>query len=117
MAHRDDRRDRYRLSPPGRVGFLNGPSRLALLSGTLVGQPADGRVAVWLLHDDQGRTALMLPGEYTARLDPFELIDEHGKVIARNGQRIAAVGGFLPGDDPRAAGYQRGVFCASRLLD
>ncbi|HUA44746.1 MAG TPA: hypothetical protein VMA77_05945 [Solirubrobacteraceae bacterium] len=117
MAERDERRDAYRLSPPGRVGRLNGPTRLAINRGTLIGEPMGDRVAVWLLHDNQGRTALMLPGEYTARLDPFELLDEHGEAIARGGQRIAVVGGFLPRDDPRALAYQGGVFCASRLLD
>lgn len=116
IAEDEDQRDTYRLSP-GQVGFLNGPTRLARIGGTLIAELAGDRIAVWLRNDDQDRAALMLPGEYTARLDPFELIDEHGEVIARDGQRIAAVGGFLPVDDPRAAGYQRGVFCASRLLD
>jgi len=117
VAEHDDRRDTHQLFPPGRVGFLNGPTRLAINRGTLTGELVGDRVAVWLLNDDKDRTAFMLPGEYSARLDPFKLINEHGEVVARDGQRIAVVGGFLPGEDPRAAGYQRGVLCASRLLD
>ena len=95
---------------PGRVGFLNGPSRLARIGGTLIAELAGDRIAVWLRNDDQDRAALMLPGEYTARLDPFELIDEHGEVIARDGQRIAAVGGFLSCRRPASCGVPaRGV--------
>jgi hypothetical protein len=58
----------------------------------------------------------MLPGEYTARLDPFELLDEHGRPIASGGEEIAVGGGFLPSDDPRAVGYERGVFFSSGVL-
>jgi hypothetical protein len=116
VAEHQDRRATYRLSPPGPVGFLSGPSRLARCGGTLVGERVDDRVAVWLVHEDRRRTALMLPGEYSARVDPLELLDEHGHTIASGGDEIVVVGGFLPGDDARAVGYEQGVFCAGRVL-
>jgi hypothetical protein len=115
-VEQDDQGLTYRLSPPGPVGLLGGFSRLAGFGGTLIGEPAGDRVAVWLVQKDGTRTALMLPGEYTARLDPFELLDEHGRPVASGGEEIAVVGGFLPGADLRAAGYEHGVFFSSRVL-
>jgi hypothetical protein len=112
-----DRVDTYRVSPPGPVGFVGAASRLARLGGTMIGKRAGDRVVVWVVHNDGSRNALMLPGEYTARLDPFELLDEHGRHIATGGEEIAVVGGFLPGDDPRAVGYEQGVFCAGQVLE
>jgi hypothetical protein len=58
----------------------------------------------------------MLPGEYTARLDPFELLDEHGHTIARGGEEITVMGGFPPDDDRRAMGHEGGAFCAGKVL-
>ena len=53
----------------------------------------------------------MWPGEYRARLDPLELLDERGQVIARGGDQIRVVGRDLP---KRIADEQ--VFFASRIV-
>ena len=115
VAAQHARRATYRLSPPGPVGLLGDPP-VPRVWRTLIGELAGDRVAVWLVHENRSRTALTLPGEYTAQLDPFELLDEHGCTVARGGEEIAVMGGFLPSDDPRAVGYERGVFCAGRVL-
>lgn len=102
----------YPLSPPGPEGQLGGPSRLATTGGRLVGRVVDGRVQIWLARDDGTEVLTMWPAEYRARLEPLELLDERGKVIAREGRQIRVVGGFLPatvGDEQ--------VFFASRIAD
>jgi hypothetical protein len=116
VADDHDRRDALPLAPPGPVGLLGAPTRAARSGGTIIGERAGDRVAVWLIREDRSRTALMFPGEYLARLDPFELLDETGRTVARGGEVVAVMGGYLPDDDPRAVGYERGVFFAGRVL-
>lgn len=102
----------YRLSPPGPEGQLGGRSRLATNGGKLVGRVIDGRVEIWLTRDNGTQVLTMWPGEYRARLEPLELLDERGQVIAGEGDQIRVVGGFLPA---KIASEQ--VFFASRIID
>lgn len=95
------------------MGTLGLPSRLAWVGGQLDGELQDDQVLV-RLRGGATETILMLPGEYRARLDPFELLDENGEVIARAGDSVGATGGFLPAGDPRTLGLGP-VFSTGRL--
>jgi hypothetical protein len=105
----------FDLDPPGPVGHLGGPSRLTRNGGILTGELTGDRVAIWLEHSDGGRTVTIWPGEYRARLEPLQLLDERGAVVARGGDEISVVGGFLPASDPRTSGADP-VFFASRIV-
>jgi hypothetical protein len=70
------------------------------LEATLIGDPADPRVA-WLDDDRGGRHELIWPPGYTARFTPeLRVIDTSGTVVFRGGERID--GGCTAGsvDDP-----------------
>jgi hypothetical protein len=103
----------YPLSPPGPVGLLGQPGRLALTGGIVDGELRNGAVSVWLTQSSGDRLVTMWPGEYRARVEPFELLDELGQVIARAGEQVHLGGGFLPADDPRAADLGRVFFAHS----
>lgn len=85
------------------MGLLGQPGRLARTRGTVDGELRNGAVSVWLTQASGDRLVTMWPGEYRARAEPFELLDELGHVIARAGEQVHLGGGFLPADDPRAA--------------
>jgi hypothetical protein len=76
----------------------------------------DGRVQIWLARSDGELLATMWPGEYRARLEPLMIVDEEQRVIARGGEHVNVVGGFLPPGDSRAVGHDRGVFSVSQVL-
>jgi hypothetical protein len=61
--------------------------------------------------------ATMWPGEYRARLEPLVLLDEHERPVAKGGQEVDVVGGFLPSNDARASSYSRGLFAVSRTIE
>lgn len=103
----------FRLTPRGPEGTLGLPSRLAWVGGQLDGELHGDEVLVRLKRDSDG-TVLMLPGEYRARLDPLELLDENGDLIAREGEWVGATGGFLPPGDPRVVACGP-VFSTKRL--
>jgi hypothetical protein len=103
----------YLLEPLGPVGRIGRASRLAVLRGTLVGKFDGGRVATYIETSVGGRIAVMWPGEYRARLDPLEILNERGDVVAAASESVQLTGGHLPGDDPRPGGRRR-VFFASR---
>jgi hypothetical protein len=49
----------------------------------------------------------MWPGNFRARFDPLEVIDDHGEVVARGGEAVTVAGGFLKSGDPRSLGHER----------
>jgi hypothetical protein len=110
------RRRSYCLFPPGPEGRLGGPHRLARRGGRLVGSMVDGRVQIWLAQTDGELVATMWPDEYRARWEPLVLLDEQERLVARGGQEVHVVGGFLPSDDARASSYSRGLFAVSRTI-
>jgi hypothetical protein len=80
---------------------------LARSGGTLVGAIVDGAVRTWLV-DPQGQLQLLiLPWGFSARFDPFELLDERGEVVARGGE-VVTVGGahLVKAGDPRRLGHE-----------
>jgi hypothetical protein len=91
------------------------PQRLARNEGLLVGSLVEGQVQIWLARDDGELVATMWPGEYRARLNPFVVVDEQGRVVARGGVHLHVSGGFLPSRDSRMAGFN-GIFFVSRVL-
>jgi hypothetical protein len=103
----------YPLEPPGPAGRIGRASRLASLHGTLVGKFDAGRVATYIETSIGSRIAVMWPGEYRARLDPLEILNERGEVVAAGSASVHLTGGHLPRDDLRL-GDRRRVFFASR---
>jgi hypothetical protein len=97
--------------------MLAGPRRLAMNGGLLMGGLVDGRVQIWLAQSDGELLATMWPGEYRARLEPLVVLDEEKRVVARGGEQLHVVGGYLPSDDSRAIGNDRGVFFVSQVLE
>jgi hypothetical protein len=93
----------YPLSPRGPAGLIGRPGRLARTGGILDGDLRNGEVSVWVTGFRGDRIVTMWPGEYRARVGPFELLDEVGQVIARAGEEVHLVGGFMPADHPHAA--------------
>jgi len=74
------------------------------------GDVADGTYCVWLT--DRGRPeAVLWPPGYRARLDPLEILDQTGRVVAREGEMLAVGGGAVPVDPalPSSLG-QSGAF-------
>jgi hypothetical protein len=112
-ASRRDRR--HPLRPSGRQGDAGRPSRLATTGGVLGGEFVDDAVTTWLSVSSSGdRTQLMWPAEYAAQTNPLMILDENDLVVARGGEDVHVVGGYLPSDDRRAPRGGR-IFAVSRI--
>jgi hypothetical protein len=77
-------------TPAGRAIGL-----LARSGGTLVGAIVDGAVRTWLVDPNGQLQLLILPAGFAARFDPFELLNEHGDVVARGGDVVTVGGAHL----------------------
>jgi hypothetical protein len=90
---------------PKRTGVTIG--LLAQSGGTLVGAIVDGAVRTWLLDPGGQLQLLILPSGFSARFDPFELLDERGKVVARGGEFVTVGGAHLvKAEDSRRLGHE-----------
>jgi hypothetical protein len=89
----------HELLPRG-VRSTDGPAWLALNEGTLEGALVNGKVRTWLRSDTGRRTLVAFPQTYRARLDPLELLDDHGRVVAHGGEFISVSGGTPTEPDP-----------------
>jgi hypothetical protein len=105
---------RFPLRPSGRPGGVDRPSRLATTGGVLGGKSVGGAVITWLVGSSGDRTDLMWPAEYGACADPLTVLDENDVVVARGGEDVHVVGGYLPADDHRAPCGGR-MFAVSRV--
>jgi len=116
MAADEERaRRRFELHPrnPERSGRAIGS--LARSGGTLVGAIVDGAVRTWLLGPNRQLQLLILPSGFSARFDPFELLDERGDVVANGGDVVTVAGGYLvKAGDPRRLGHEH-AFSAWQL--
>ncbi|MGH2873916.1 MAG: hypothetical protein ACRDL5_15825 [Solirubrobacteraceae bacterium] len=100
-------RHTFVLTPHGPDVGPNAPTRLAQSGGELVGAIIDGAVCTWLAQAHGQLVLMMWPRQFRARLDPLELLDEQGNVVATGGEFVTVVGGFLPAGDPRSLGHER----------
>jgi hypothetical protein len=88
---------------------------LATTGGVLGGEFVDDAVTTWLSVSSSGdRTQLMWPAEYAAQTNPLMILDENDLVVARGGEDVHVVGGYLPSDDRRAPRGGR-IFAVSRI--
>jgi hypothetical protein len=114
-ANDTEARRTFELQPqnPKAVGRAIGA--LARSGGTLVGAIVDGAVRTWLVDPNGQLQLLILPAGFAARSDPFELLNEHGDVVARGGD-VVTVGGahLVKADDARRLGHEH-AFSAWQL--
>jgi hypothetical protein len=90
---------------PGMIGTL------AQGGGILVGAIVNGLMRTWVADEDGQLTLVMWPGNFHARFDPLEIIDDHQETVAHGGRLVLLAGGYLKSSDDRSLGHQR-VFCA-----
>jgi hypothetical protein len=108
-----DRSERplFALEPRGADLFPGMVGTLAQGEGTLVGVLVNGLVRTWLADHDGQLTLVMWPGNFHARFDPLEIIDNHDQTVAHGGRTVLLAGGYLKPEDPRSHGHQK-VFSA-----
>jgi hypothetical protein len=69
---------------------------MALLVGTLQGDPRDLRLA-WLVAPNGSRTEVTWPPGFSARFDPgLRLFSASGVLVATAGEQVRLTGGFGP---------------------
>jgi hypothetical protein len=72
------------------------PSLLALAIGTLAAGRYRGHWCVWLVARwGSGREPIVWPAGFRARRHPLELLDSHGKVVARGGELIKSAAAWF----------------------
>jgi hypothetical protein len=108
-----DRTERpvFALEPHGAEPSPGMIRTLAQSGGILVGAIVNGRIRTWLADDDGQLTLVMWPGNFHARFDPLEVLDENDRTVAHGGRSVLVGGGYLKTGDARSLGHQR-VFCA-----
>jgi hypothetical protein len=77
----------------------SGWAMTARSGGVLTGghDPA-GAFIVWLQDGAERTIPVSWPAGFSARLDPLEVLDASGAVVAREGQRLVVQGGYVPAD-------------------
>lgn len=83
------------------------PARLAAIEGVLSGGMAScGNYCVWI--DDEGLvTPVIWPAGFRARLDPLELLDAGGQVVAREGDHLRVGGSYQPVQPDESCMFER----------
>jgi hypothetical protein len=104
-------RPTYELIPRGPDVPRDALHRLAGNGGELVGAIVDGAVCTWLAKTNGQLVLMMWPRTFRARFEPLELLDDQGHVVAKGGEFVTVVGGYLPQGEPRSLGHER-VFAA-----
>ena len=75
--------------------------------------PIHGEFRVWMTPDGAcaaigpQNMAFLWPKGYRVRLDPVQLLDDHGKVVAKGGKFITAAGGSPPSSTPNRCAAPR----------
>jgi hypothetical protein len=103
--------DRYISVPtsswhPGMNRFL------VSLDGVLEGgRTASEEYCVWV-RAGQRRVPVVWPADFRARINPLELLDSNGKVVARGGEHVSLTGAELAVDahDPCMLGHARAFY-------
>lgn len=73
------------------------PALLRLLTGVLRGGwVGSGEFCCWVEGESGETVPVIWPSGFSARLDPFELLNPAGEVAARLGDKLTLCGGLLP---------------------
>ena len=89
--------DRPVIAVPTSVWRPGDPALLGMLVGVLRGDwVGSGEFCVWVERESGEVVPVMWPSGFSARLDPFELVNPEGAVAARIGDTLTLVGGLLP---------------------
>lgn len=90
---------------------------LARLSGKLMGGWIDiDTYSVWIASGFSA-TPVIWPADFSARLDPLELLGADGTVVARAGNTVSVTGGMKKVDpgDPRMLGKRQAFLVQSEV--
>jgi hypothetical protein len=69
----------------------------ALMTGTLAGgRVGSGEYCVWVTRESGEAIPVVWPAGFRARLDPLELLNAEGAVVARAGDKLSVGGGAGP---------------------
>lgn len=99
MNDPDERSPRKVVAVPTSSWRPGDAALLGELVGTVHAQPAGpGACRVWVEREDGEIIPVIWPAGYRARLDPFELLDATGTVVAVPGTPIDVGGGLMPTD-------------------
>jgi hypothetical protein len=73
----------------------HGPVMTSVIAGVLAGSPKVEGGCLWLepIHGPARRMPVLWPEGYHARLNPVELVNSEGSVVARSGDRVVFGGG------------------------
>lgn len=96
----------YELVPIGPDVSPQAATPLAKNGGTLVGAIVGGAVCTWLAQPNGELVLMSWPRTFCARFEPLELVDDEGRTIAKGGEFVTVVGGYLKPGDPRSLGYE-----------
>ena len=105
-AEAQTRRRTFVLTPRGPELAPNAATPLAQSGGELVGAIIDDAISTWLVQRDGQLVLMMWPRDFRGQFDPLELLDEQGNVIAKGGDFVTVVSGFLKPGDPRSLGHE-----------
>jgi len=99
MNDPDERPPRKVAAVPTSSWRRGDPALLAALVGTVQGeQTGPDTCRIWVERDDGEIIPVIWPAGYRARLDPLELLDPAGMVVAVPGTPISVAGGLIPAD-------------------
>jgi hypothetical protein len=106
-AEPDAARQIFELHPRNRERRGRRIGLLAQSGGTLVGAVVGGAVRTWLVDPNGQLQLLLLPADFRARIDPLELLNERGEVVAKGGELVTVGGAHLvKSDDSRRLGHE-----------
>jgi hypothetical protein len=74
-----------------------------------LGQAEAGSNILWLQDTGDRKIPVIWPAGFHARLDPLEVLDASGNVVAQEGQYLVVQGGYVQADpaDPFTLGRSR----------
>lgn len=78
-------------------------------------RPAPDTCRIWVEEEDGEIVPVVWPAGYRARLDPLELLDATGTVVAVPGTPISVAGGFIPIDPADQGGTDEAFYVMAEL--
>lgn len=116
MTSPGDQSSRKTATVPTSSWKRDDPALLALLNGTVQGeQLGPDKCRIWVERRDGEIVPVVWPAGYHARLDPLELLDDTGKVVAVVGTKISVPGGLMPTDPSAHSDAQEAFYVMGEI--